>query len=223
MDIEEHLGAARIRESYSRDFLARSRNIFAEHGLLVSLLDVPSDSPKGIFPDFRMSKQHARDLDSIVSYLKRETKLPVWVIGMSTGAFSAANAAIQGQARISGIVLASASTLSYENWPDFQTYPQGVLSMRLGEIKVPAFIVGHQDDKCFVSSPSNNLKIKEALINCPRAEAVNFKGGRSPEHFKIAVPPDCQPLTFHGFYGIEDQVVGAIGDFIKASGKDKAN
>jgi dienelactone hydrolase len=215
--IEKRFGQIQIE---SKGFLARNSDVFAENGFVVALVDAPSNKQsKGIYPDFRMSKEHAQDIDLVISYLIKKVKLPVWIVGMSTGTFSAANAAIQSNREISGIVLAASSTLSYDRWPKYETYPKGVLSMELNKIKVPTLMVAHENDKCFVSPPSDAFKMKQALVNSPKAEVLLFKGGKKPKQLNSPVPSDCQPLTPHGFYGIEKRVIDAIAGFINANSK----
>ena len=79
----------------AKGFLVRSREDFARHGLSVALLDAPSDRKwKRMTPIFRISNAYTQDLKAVVSYLNNETKLPLWLVGMSLGSFSASNGAI---------------------------------------------------------------------------------------------------------------------------------
>ncbi len=40
-----------------------------------------------------MSAQHAEDIGKVIADVRERTKLPVWLVGTSRGAISAANAA----------------------------------------------------------------------------------------------------------------------------------
>ena len=97
------------------NFLVRMRESFAKEGFVVAVLDAPSDRPKGMNAIFRMSKAHADDIGAVAAYLKKDTKLPVWVVGTSMGTFSAANGAI-GAANVDGLVLTSTITRAKPGW-----------------------------------------------------------------------------------------------------------
>jgi len=204
-------------------FVVRTRQDFAKHGFMVALVDIPSDKqssgpgPKGlntISKDneiFRASIEHAQDIKAVASYLKNEAKVPIWLVGTSWGTFSAANGAIHIREEIKGLILTSSMTRSAERSPIYKTYPNCIISLELDKITVPTLIVSHKEDKCFATPPDGAQKIQEALIHSPKVEMIYFTGGKSP------LEEDCHGLSAHGFYGIEDQVLTAIADFIKSN------
>jgi len=207
-----------------KNFVVRTREDFAKQGLMVALVDAPSDKksggpgPKGglntMSKDnemFRMSNEHAQDIKAVISYLKNEANIPVWLVGTSFGTFSAANGAIRIREEIDGIVLTSTMSCGHATWPT--KIQKGVLAMGLDKIIVPSLIVSHKDDKCFATPASDAPKIKEAIANSTKVETVYFTGG------KKAIENECWGLSAHGFYGIEKQVVAAIVGFIKANSK----
>ena len=195
-------------------FLIRSREGFAKQGLMVAVLNAPSDHPtEPMMPGFRLTDEHARDIKALVSYLRREANIPVWLVGMCKGCFSAISGGIQIKEGIDGIVLASCITVRGEHSGIPPAYPNGILSMGLERITVPALIVYHKEDRCSATPPLNAPRIKGALISSPRVEVRYFTGGKKP------VTGPCQALARHGFYGIEDQVVSAIAEFIKTNSK----
>jgi len=111
------------------DFLVRNREEFAQRGLLVAVIDAPSDKQKGgrkitgglnEFTKgdgiFRMSGEHAQDIKSVVSFLKNKAKVPIWLISTSMGTISATNAAIRIKNGINGLVLTSSKTKSGPEW-----------------------------------------------------------------------------------------------------------
>lgn len=204
---------------FDKGFLARSRGAFAKQGFIVALPEVPSDKKK-IYPSFRMGNEHAQDIKAIVSSLKRKGNISVWLVGMSTGTFSALNGAIRFGEEIDGIVVVSSSTVSPDTWKIYNSHPKGVLDMDLSKVKLPTLIVTHKEDKCFVSPTVDASKLKAAIVNSPKVEVTFFTGGDPPEPFRRSpVPPECQPLSPHGYYGIEQQVVAVIADFIKSNSK----
>ena len=203
--------------SVGRDkgFLSRTRKEFAESGLMVALVDKPSDREE-LWANFRMGSEHAQDLKAVVSHLKSEADVPIWLVGMSMGTFSAPNGAIRLKEEIDGLVLVSSVTKSSKKWKKiYDSHPNAILDMDLDQITVPALIVHHRDDKCDGCPPSGAEKIREALVNSKKAELIYFSGGKKPASGDLGKP--CQPLSAHGYYGIEEKVIPAIVDFIKAN------
>lgn len=76
------------------NFLVRTREQFAAQGLMVGVMDAPSDEQRGMNAIFRMSQSHADDIAAVAGYLKGQANVPVWVVGTSMGTFSAAEGAI---------------------------------------------------------------------------------------------------------------------------------
>ena len=206
------------------DFMVRNRNSIAESGFLTALIDAPSDmGTDGMTTGFRTSQNHADDIRDVVSRLKGENGLPVWVIGISAASYSATNVAIQLGEEIHGLILASASTSPSVSDPDSFPYPNGILDMELDSIVVPTLIVAHEDDKCPGTPPTGAPLIQNQLINAAHVEVKYFTGGDDP------ISDVCGPLSPHSFYGIDTEVVTAFNEFIvsntlvpniKANGSD---
>jgi hypothetical protein len=195
----------------SKGFLARSRKEFVKHGFMVALLDAPSDrASEGMTPTFRIGNEYAQDMKAVVSYLKQEENIPLWLVGMSLGSFSAPNGAIRIKEGVDGLILASSVSSAPKRREIAGTHPNGILDMDLARITVPTLITAHKNDKCKGSSPSGAPKIKKALINAPVAEIKYFTGS------KLSLTWECGPLSPHGYYGIEDQIISAIAEFIKS-------
>jgi dienelactone hydrolase len=204
-------------------FVVRTRKDFAKHGFMVALVDAPSDKQSGgpgpiglntITKDndiFRASVEHAQDIKAVASYLNNEARKPVWLVGTSWGTLSAANAATRVRDEIKGLILTSTMTRSDAKSPTYNRYPNFIINLELDKITVPTLIVSHKEDKCFATPPDGAQRIQEALINSSKVEVKYFTGGVPPRE------DNCQGLSAHGFYGIEDQVLGAIADFIKSN------
>ena len=195
--------------------LVQKRDDLSKKGLIVAAVDAPSDqqSKRGMELDFRIGNEHAQDIKAIANYLRTQANIPVWVVGISASTLSVPNAVIRLGEGIDGIVLLSSGTKMRKEWPLFKSHPNGILDMELGKVKVPALIIAHEGDQCDLTPPADAIKIKEALINSPKAEVVKFSGGAS------ARSDACREKSPHGFYGIEEQVITAIADFIKANSK----
>jgi hypothetical protein len=190
-------------------FLNRNRKLFAQHGLMVALVDVPSDKPEGLNQVDRIGERHRQDIKAVISYLKKEADLPVWVMSMSNSTLSAANMAINLQDEVTGAVFASARITFPTKWkPITKKLPGGVIAVAK-DIKVPTLIVHHINDKC-KNTPLYRVKqMKRSMVNCPKVELILFSGGRIPES------QPCHALSQHGFYGIENRVIENVAGFIK--------
>jgi hypothetical protein len=210
-------------EKKPQTLLMRNREDFAKYGLMVAVIDAPSDMKKQkrgmvTFSNktklvFRMSNEHAEDIKTIVSYLKNQADIPVWFVSISAGTVSAINVAIRLQGEVDGLVLNSSLTRFNKKMPMFNSHPNGLLNMNLDKITIPTLIVSHKDDNCDLSPASDAIHLKEALANSPKIEVMYFTGGKKPK------TKPCGALSAHGFYGIENQVVSAIGSFIKSNSK----
>jgi hypothetical protein len=207
----------------SKNFLVRTREDFAKHGLNVAVVDAPSDMAgkkrgmvtfsKETKKVFRMSDEHVQDIKAVVNYLQTQGNIPVWLVGTSAGTVSATNGAIHIKEGIYGLVLTSTLTRFGKKFPMYSSHPKGVLDMELLKITFPTLIVSHKEDKCRLTPASDAPELKAALVSSPKVEVMYFTGGRRPKS------KPCQALSAHGFYGIEDQVVTAIADFIKSNSK----
>lgn len=206
------LQSARSMAWGSQNFLVRTRDKFAAQGLMVAVVDAPSDhqSTRGMNAIFRMSREHAQDIGAVVDYLKKEANVPVWLVGTSMGTFSAAGGGIALRS-IHGIVLTSTITRANPNWNIRQSHPNGVASMRLAAITVPTLVLSHRHDGCDITPASDAPKLTKALSKSRKVDVVLLDGGNAPKS------EPCQALAQHGFYGIEGQAVARIAQFIKAN------
>ena len=125
------------------NFLVRSRDTFAAHDFMVAVVDAPSDRPQGMNAIFRMSNAHAGDIGAVAAYLRKQSEIPVWLVGTSMGTFSAAAGAIALRS-IDGLVLSSTITRAKPDWKIAQSHRDGVASMVLQEIAVPTLILSHK-------------------------------------------------------------------------------
>lgn len=187
------------------NFLVRSRHLFADQGFMVATVDAASDFQGGEgLTGTRSGKKHAQDITGVIAFLKRKTQVPVWVIGTSRGTISAANAGARiEQNGPDGIVLTATVTGQSRN------RPYSVFNVQLKVIRQPVLIVHHKADGCKVSPYSGTSGVAKALKTASTVEVLAFEGGDPPQSGA------CDALSYHGFLGIESQVVGAIGAWIK--------
>lgn len=196
----------------AQNFLVRTRDQFAAHGFMVAVVDAPSDQngARGMNAVFRMSKGHATDIQAVIDYLKKQSNVPVWLVGTSMGTFSAAGGGIALR-DLGGVVLTSTITRSKPQWNIAGSHPNGVASMRLSAISVPTLILSHRKDGCDITPASDAPKLTKALSKSRKVDVVLLDGGSPP----ISAP--CEARSQHGFLGIEKQAVDRIAQFIKAN------
>jgi pimeloyl-ACP methyl ester carboxylesterase len=195
-----NLGSGRLGLAFN--FLVRNRGRFAQHGLLVAVVDSPSDHPAGL-DGFRTTEAHAEDVRAVIAAARKEQAGPVWVVGTSMGTVSAANAA----ARLhtggpDGLVLTSTVTRQGRE------RPESVGDVRLEAIRVPTLVVHHRDDACRSTPYADTVGLLRDLAAAPRRELLTFVGGDSP----LSGP--CEARAAHGYFGLDAEVVGGIARWI---------
>lgn len=184
----------------SNNFLVRSRDLFAKNGFDVAVVGKPSDKDD-LDGSFRISAEHIEDLRRVVAFLKKDSGLPVWVIGTSMGTISAtALATAVGKEEVSGIVLTSSVTKKKTG---------AVPEQKLESIRLPVLVVHHEFDECKICVPGEVSQIIKRLKNAPIKKEVYVKGGANP------TGNPCEALHWHGFIGIEKEVVDLISAWIK--------
>ncbi len=196
--------------------MIRSRDLFLANDLKVVLLDAPSNHHESAgLNGQRLTKAHAKVLGRVINRVRvRFQGQPVWVVATSTASLSAVNVASMfpsGPNAAAGIVLVSAITKSVAGADE----PHSVFEAALKDISVPTYVVSHKQDNC-ARSPGSDAggtpsAILTALTSLPsdKKELKELDGGAS-------VGPACEPFAYHGFNGIEDDVVRNIAAFIKA-------
>jgi len=195
-------GAAADIRWGKKNFLVRTREKFSQHGFLVALIDAPSDyhGKKGMLGGFRSSPSHVDDIDRVIAHVRSIADVPVWLIGTSRGTESVSTIAISSKQKPHGLILTSSMT-------DSDRKGESVLDKDLHKIKIPTLITHHKRDGCKKTRPEKISKIKDRLSNAPVVEMMMFDGGREESK-------PCRARSYHGYLGIEDEVVDYISDFI---------
>lgn len=178
------------------NFLVRTRQLFADQGLMVAVVDAPSDrqSPPYL-AGFRQTSDHAADLAAVIAWLRH--------LGTSRGTQSAAYVAtkLSGAEGPDGVVLTSTILTDNKGRP--------VPAMPLGKIQVPVLVVHHEQDGCSHCSFSDVPELMAKLGNTPRHELLSFKGGQSKGD-------PCDAFAYHGFNGLEPEVVQQMAAWMLA-------
>jgi len=198
---EGGIGYVKGQEPRSKNFLVRTRDLFAAEGFNVAVVGKPSDKADMDLA-FRASKDNIEDLRIVAERLGKQFGLPVWLVGTSRGTVSAAAAAaVLDPPTIAGIVLTSSVTYS-KSQPAVPTLP-------LMNIHVPVLVMHHQRDACKDCDPREAHLITDRLTNAPVKKLLLVDGGGDHSG------PVCEPMHYHGYIGMEAQAVKTITDWIK--------
>ena len=187
------------------NFLVRSRQLFADQGLMVAVIDAPSDRQSAPFlSGFRQTPDHVADVKAVMAWLRTQTRVPVWLVGTSRGTQSAAHVAVElagGADGPDGVVLTSTILTEDKGRP--------VTAMALGKLRIPVLVVHHEQDGCRLCSFSDLPLLMDKLTNAPRKQLLTFKGGNN-------VGDPCEAMAYHGFNGLEKDVVSQTAAWVLA-------
>ena len=152
---------------------------------------------------YRHTEGYAAAIGQAVDHLKERADLPIWLVGSSQGAIAAVGAAARLGAKVAGIVVLSSVTgRSGAGETLFDSEP--------GRVAVPVLIVANKGDTCPASPPGDAAKIAEALSRAPRKEILYL------ESTTIKGQP-CGGESPHGYFGIEQETVDRIAQWIAAA------
>lgn len=184
------------------NFLVRSRERFAEQGLLVAVVDAPSDKQSAPYlSGSRQTAEHVADMKAVIAWLRESAKVPVWLVGTSRGTQSAAYVATElaGGDSPDGVVLTSTILSDKRGRP--------VPAMPLTKIRIPVLVVHHEQDGCSYCLFADMPLLMSQLKSNARHELITFKGGQS-------TGDPCAAFGYHGFNGIEADVVSQIAAWV---------
>lgn len=195
------------------NFLIRARADFARQGLYVAGLDAPSEREAGMNGQYRLSREHAMEIASVIADVKQRSGAKVWLVGTSAGTLSAAGAAARlfSQERLprpDGLVLTSTMT----QLDGAGHCGKSVYDASLNAITAPVLVVSHRDDGCACSPgiPEIGVTLLARLTASTVKEHKVFTGGDAPKS------GPCDARSQHGYFGIEADVVKTIADWIKS-------
>jgi hypothetical protein len=186
------------------NFLVRTRRQFVQQGLLVALIDAPSDRQGGGFLDgFRQTREHAADVKAAIARVRELAPVPVWLVGTSRGTQSVGFVATEltGSEGPDGIVLTSTILTDKRG--------RAVPLMPLDKVRIPVLVVHHENDGCALCAFNQLPWLVDKLTNSPRKRLIAVSGGQSQGD-------PCETFAFHGYNGIEDDVVQQIAGWILA-------
>lgn len=185
-----------------RNFLVRTRQMFADQGLTVAVVDAPSDRQGPPYLDrFRETQEHVVDIKAVIAWLRQQANVPVWLVGTSRGTLSAAYVTTQltGAEGPDGLVLTSTILTDRRATP--------VPQMQLGNIRIPVMVIHHEEDGCIACQPAYLPRLMSKLTAAPRKELITVSGG-------VDEGDPCEAMSHHGFNGNEQEIVSKAADWI---------
>jgi hypothetical protein len=174
------------------NFLVRSRQMFADGGVAVAIVDAPSDQAQGMDDRFRLGDKHAADIAAVVAELKKRfEKIPIFLVGTSRGTVSAAATGQVLADGVAGVVLTSTLFVAARTGP-------GLSGFDFATIKSPLLFVHNVDDGCRFT-PYHSAKALEG-----RYPLITVRGGEAPRS------DACEAFSYHGYLGKEKETVAAM-------------
>jgi dienelactone hydrolase len=186
--------------SKNNNFLIRTSSDFAKKGFLVVVVDSPSDRQvQGMDDDFRTSKAHLQDITNVVDYLTAQGYKSIYLVGTSRGTISAAYIGAElNRVNIRGLILTS--TMSYSKFLRW---------ISMNKVTCPVLIVHHCEDSCKTCPFNEASNMVNIFKGSPKVNFESVTGGSYPQS------GPCEPLSPHGYFGIENEVIDKIVQWIR--------
>ncbi len=184
-------------------YLQRSINYFVSSGMLVALIDRPSDL-EDMSVNFRKSDEHMQDIGEVIkNILLRYKDIPIYIIGISRGSVSATYVAKHSKEKVSGVVL-MAGHLADRRSVGLSGFNYKTLQQRI-------LIVGHKNEGCPHTAFRDWLEIARSY-NIPM---ISVTGGYQKLEMSAGDRyPECRPWAHHNFLGVEKPVAEEISNWI---------
>lgn len=182
--------------------LVRSRAFYIRAGFATAVPDIASDLKDT--QNYRGNgATHGRDIAAVIAHM-RAIKGPVALVATSRGALSAATVMLrQSDTLPDALVITSGVLRGPSSSAEAMGNPAG--------IKVPVLLIAHQDDTCRVTLPSDMAGYASRLTGSPRVDTIMMSGGSALQG------DPCEAYGPHGFAGLDQQVVDAITNWLKAN------
>lgn len=190
-------GLVRIADDGRTDHIhtfVRSFGMWRAYGVQAVLVDSPFDLGNALRGHKRSSKEHLDRVTEVVRHFHSKSGQPVWIFGHSMGTSTVAAFLSSERPEVSflkGYIVAG--THKGETIP--------------ASIKLPALGIHHRREAC----PSTPISASESIIrsrtsDTPRAMVLLDGGSDQGDR--------CQALAYHGFNGIEHELVKTAAEFI---------
>jgi len=210
---ENHFGEKDGKPWLGKNFLVRTAGLFAARGLLVAVIDTPSDQPRGMDKASRMGKEHIEDVRKVLDLLAQRAPVPIYLAATSAGTLSGAALGVAlKDARVAGLILTS----SIVDGGRGRIRAPTVYDLPLKRITMPVLVVHHRHDACWATPIAAASGLPSALSGSAKVDFVEVEGGDPPRS------EACESFAAHGYVGREREIVGVIADWIAGKPVPKA-
>jgi hypothetical protein len=171
----------------------RSKDLWAQYGIDVVLVDTPYDLGKGRSHS-RSLRDHQQRILNVVGFYKQKLNLPIWIFGHSMGTVSVTEFVNGGkdQARlVSGVIVAG-------------TFRSASID---SDVDMPVQAIHHVDDGCANTPFATSENIVKSRPNKSASQFVVLEGGSSEGDI-------CGSKAYHGFNEREPEFIRAAAQFI---------
>jgi hypothetical protein len=208
--------------SLGPNFVVRTAPDYIKQGYAVAIMDAPSDKPIVYYggapfldPQFRSSQKHVDDVRSVIDYLTNKHGFSsFYLLGTSLGSVSILTLAINiDDPKVKGFIWTSGIDVR-------RTVKDSAVLSKIKEgrlkVKAPVLIVHHANDRCQTTPFEGAVELKSHLLNSSKVDLIkvfgesNYRGNRS---YTDGVGFECGYYANHGFYGLDEPVTQAIGDW----------
>jgi len=205
--------------SLGPNFVVRTAPEYIKQGYAVAIVDAPSDKPiiyiEGspfLDPKFRYSQKHVEDVRSIIDYLTNKHGFSsFYLLGTSMSTISIEKLALEiNDPKVKGFIWTSGMSASAN--VNTSVILEETKAHRL-KIKAPVLIVHHANDRCQVTPFEGAIELKSHLLNSSKVDLIKVFGESNYNGYRSFPMFECTYYANHGFYGIEEPVTQAIGDW----------
>jgi len=134
----------------------------------------------------------------LIALARQETPGPVFLFGMGQGSAAAVNgAAYAPPGTLAGVIV---------NEPPSVTCCDAKFEAK--NVRVPALVVANLADRCGFAPSDAAKSIAADMSDSPDVKVAIVSGG-----IRQSIS-DCGPYTPHGYYGMEDQVVDLVNNWM---------
>jgi hypothetical protein len=187
--------------------LIRTRADYLNAGFAVLVPDIAPNwkTSAGVVQGYRWHPQLGADIGALVAYMRTIAE-PVVLVGTSRAAVSMGVALLvaDGETKPDYVVMTAAMLMPTGNQPSFVK----AIANNRAKAQVPMLVIGHKKDHCAYTRPASINAFRQ-WRGADKLDTLLLDG---PEGFGEA----CQARSAHGFFGIDDQVVKAVSDWIKS-------
>jgi hypothetical protein len=183
-----------------KNFVIRTRTLWLARGYAVVIPDaLGGQNMRGL----RSSPEYAQVIQALANFARTEVPSPVFLLGTSQGSIAAVNGAAHiPNGVLAGVVLTeSVSRQSKSGETVFDASPD--------RVTVPALIVANRASACRAAPAEDAPQIAAAMTNAPEVKVLYVQGG-------VTRSSDCGSESPHGYFGIENEVVDKIVNWLDA-------